>query len=215
MKTYDGIIFDLDGTLWDPTVACAHAWNAVLKKRGYQFDEITPQDIKSICGTPIEAGIVRLLPKIQRKEIRVLAELLAQREREFLSVEKGRIYDGVFEGLKTLAQKFPLFIVSNCQEGYLEDFIAYAGIKDFIRDFESHGRTGLTKSQNILLLMKRVNLKSAVYIGDTDGDKEAAEKAGIDFIHASYGFSPMTKAKVKVESFTELCALLKINPFFR
>jgi hypothetical protein len=35
----------------------------------------------------------------------------------------GLLYPGVREGLAQLKEKYPLFIVSNCQSGYIETFI--------------------------------------------------------------------------------------------
>jgi len=42
--------------------------------------------------------------------------------------------------------------------------------------------------KTIRALMAKDNLKKAVYIGDTNGDKQAAMDAGIPFIWAKYGF---------------------------
>ena len=36
--------------------------------------------------------------------------------------------------------------------------------------------------------MGKNNIKSAAYVGDTQGDADAASFAGIDFIFAQYGF---------------------------
>lgn len=44
----------------------------------------------------------------------------------------------------------------------------------------------------IRLLMKKHSCKSAVYIGDTDGDCKAARKADIPFVHAAYGFGEIS-----------------------
>jgi beta-phosphoglucomutase-like phosphatase (HAD superfamily) len=32
----DSIIFDLDGTLWDATIACSMAWNKSFEQCGFQ-----------------------------------------------------------------------------------------------------------------------------------------------------------------------------------
>jgi len=54
----------------------------------------------------------------------------------------GQIYDGVEPGLKFLARKTPLFIVSNCQAGYIETFLDFSGLGPFFQDFECWGYGG-------------------------------------------------------------------------
>lgn len=98
------------------------------------------------------------------------------------------LYPGVVEGLKTLSQYYPLFIVSNCPEGYIEAFLDRSSLSELIQDYESMGRTGQTKGQNILAVIQRNQLKNTVYIGDSKGDYFAATEAKIPFIHVDYGY---------------------------
>ena len=35
MDRYDGIIFDVDGTIWDSTPTVTEAWNRALSEAGY------------------------------------------------------------------------------------------------------------------------------------------------------------------------------------
>jgi phosphoglycolate phosphatase len=46
METYDSIIFDLDGTLWDASEACANAWNIAL----LTGLSVKPDDIRGVSG---------------------------------------------------------------------------------------------------------------------------------------------------------------------
>ncbi len=50
-------------------------------------------------------------------------------------------------------------------------------------------------------LISRFGLKKPVYVGDTAGDEKAAHLAGIDFIHAAYGFGSPTTRTVSCPSF--------------
>ena len=49
-----GIIFDLDGTLWDASHSNAPAWNRELAKQGKGQVKITPEDLQSYMGKTIE-----------------------------------------------------------------------------------------------------------------------------------------------------------------
>ena len=71
----------------------------------------------------------------------------------------------------------------------------------------------MNKGRNICLLMERNGIlqENAVYIGDTAGDEEAAQYAGIHFIWAGYGFgkakSPDTVLNDIVELPSQLLAI--------
>ena len=129
-------------------------------------------------------------------------------EDEYLKEHSGEFYEGLFETVFTLRQMgISLFIVSNCQEGYIETLIEDGGfslekaygekysdddgidIFDFT-DIECYGHTGFEKAENIKLLIEKNNLikDETVYFGDTEMDEKASNTAGISFIHAAYGF---------------------------
>ena len=62
------------------------------------------------------------------------------------------------------------------------------GLGGLISDFDCFGNTGLPKGQTLRLLCERCNVRDAVYVGDTQGDMEASEQAGLPFVWAAYGF---------------------------
>jgi len=61
-----GIIFDLDGTLWDSSEQVVPAWNIVFNRYHELNKSISLADMKSFMGKTIEdiAGV--LLPNIDR-----------------------------------------------------------------------------------------------------------------------------------------------------
>ena len=115
-------------------------------------------------------------------------------------------YEGVRETLRELSENNRLYIVSNCQDGYIELVMEKNGIADIISDYECFGHTGLQKDENIRLLMERNGIEpgEAFYIGDTYGDYTAVKKAGIRFVFARYGFGEVSSPDEVIDSFTEL-----------
>ena len=97
-----------------------------------------------------------------------------------------------------------MFIVSNCQSGYIEVVIKKNHIENYITDFECFGNQGKPKDENIKLIIQRNNLKAPVYVGDTQGDYEACQKAGVPFVWAAYGFGKPDAYVAKIEKFSEL-----------
>ena len=51
-----GIIFDVDGTLWDSTAVAAVSWNKVIKNEGIEYKELDEFDLKKEFGKPMEAN---------------------------------------------------------------------------------------------------------------------------------------------------------------
>ena len=99
---------------------------------------------------------------------------------------------------------YNLYIVSNCQSGYIEAFLDYYGYGKYIDDIECYGNNNLKKGDNIKLVVGRNKLDKAVYVGDIQGDYDSSVEAGIKFIHAAYGFGTINAPVPKIEAFSEL-----------
>lgn len=201
----DSIIFDLDGTLWDPLDVVTEAWNSVLAKHEEQL--LSRDDIKGVMGLQHQEIGDKLFPNFSEEKHREVADQFSEVECRRLSNEGGRLYEGVEAVLNKLSEKYDLYIVSNCQEGYIESFYRYHGLDKHFLDFENAGRTGLSKGENIKLVMERNNLSNPVYVGDTTGDHEAAKAAGIPFVYAAYGFGDVDGFDHAIEEFEELLEL--------
>ena len=114
------------------------------------------------------------------------------------------IFEGVQETIKKLSEKYPLYIVSNCQDGYIEAFLQYSKLGEYFKDFTCPAYTGRLKGENIRIIMERNGLSEAVYVGDTQGDANSCKEAEIPMIYAAYGFGEVEKADASIQSFDEL-----------
>lgn len=203
-EKYDGIIFDLDGTIWNTTDIVAEDWQRVIDSHKEINTEITLKDIQGVMGLQIHEIGEKLFPEVEPDIRKKILKECCQSDNEYLKVHGGKLYDGVVETIKRLSSVTKLFIVSNCTEGYIEAFLEGHGMQDYFTDFENPGRTGLTKGENIRLIIERNCLKNAIYIGDTEGDRKAAKAAGIPFVYASYGFGDVKEYLYKIDSFNQL-----------
>ena len=77
----------------------------------------------------------------------------------------------------------------------------------YFTDIECYGNTDLSKGENNKLVIERNNLKNAVYVGDTQGDADSAEFAGIPFVFASYGFGSVKKYDYIINKFSDILSL--------
>lgn len=204
-----GIIFDLDGTLWDSTKVLVKAWNIVLSEFPQTKVKVSLDNLKPLLGRTLEAIIEALVVDVSDEKLRIqIADTCTKVEHEVLSKEGGILYPMIEETLVLLSKKYKLYIVSNCQDGYIESFFAAHGLEKYFEDYECPGRSGLLKADNIRLIMERNNIDKAVYVGDTVMDYNAAKKAGIPFIHATYGFGQIEDKVEKIDNFSELSKLL-------
>jgi phosphoglycolate phosphatase len=163
----DSIIFDLGGTLWDTCDSCATAWNNVVQRNKIDFREITPNDVKAVTGLPHEECIRTIFNGLSEAQIQILVTGTETEDNIMIERFGGVLYPFVSEGLNQLASKFSLFIVSNCQKGYIETFLSKTGFSRYFVDFECWGNTGKTKGENLRSLIERNGLKQPVFVGDT------------------------------------------------
>ncbi len=201
---YDGIIFDLDGTLWDSAEGICGTWREVIKKYPGINRDITVEDLHNCMGLPLDEIARRLFPELDSKMQMRLINECCDMENEYLAIHGGVLFPELEETLKSLSEKYRLFIVSNCQAGYIESFFKAHSLSGYFEDIECFGATGLSKGENNKLIIERNNLKNAVYVGDTSGDAQSAIDAGIPFIFARYGFGNVDKYDYVIDSISEL-----------
>ncbi len=187
------IILDVDGTLWDSTTLVAQVWTDLMRERCGISWEVTPEQLKQLFGKTMDVIEETLFADREPTERKRLLELCLSAEEEALQLnEKSLLYPHVFDTLQLLSGDYGkrLYIVSNCQTGYIELFMEKNNVESLITDTECFGNTGMAKGANIRLLMERNGLRTeeTVYVGDTQGDYEAACETGIAFLFAAYGF---------------------------
>lgn len=185
---YDSIIFDLDGTLWNSTKEVRHSWNLVLETLPDIKSLPTEDEVNSVMGLTSKDLMEKLFPYISYERGQEIFEMCCKKENEYLLLHGAKLYPGLEDTVKKLSDALPLFIVSNCGKGYIETFLEAHKMAQYFKDFECIGNTGLSKAENIGLIINRNNLASPVYVGDTSWDYDSATKAGIPFIFAEYGF---------------------------
>lgn len=203
---YDGVLFDLDGTLWDATEPIAKSWALALKDEPDIHRLPTLSEVEGVMGLTPDPLMKKLFPYLPRERRAELFDKCSDVENEYLRVHGGKLYDGVEETLRELSKKAPLCIVSNCNAGYIPAFLEAHRLEACFADWECVGRTGLDKWENIGLVARRNHMQAPLYVGDTALDKESADRAGVPFLHAAYGFGKVPGAE-KIDSLKELLRL--------
>lgn len=204
-----GIIFDMDGTLWDSAEGVAKSWTRVVNKEHDAERVITAKEIQGVMGKTMDKIAELLFPELEEQDRLTLLEHCCKDENEYLRVHGGILYPDLEETLIELKKEYSLYIVSNCQSGYIEAFLEHYGFGKYFFDIECFGNNGLQKGENIRRLVERNGLTKAVYVGDIQGDYDATMAAGLPFIHAAYGFGTVVQKTPVIHCFKELIGVAK------
>ena len=114
------IIFDIDGTLWDSTDVVAESWNeAIWEKAGIKAN-LDGDKLKKLFGKTMDEIGRLMLPTLDDEKRAEVCQACYDYEDAYLEKHSGVFYDGVIDTLNELAKDYNLYVVSNCQVGYIE-----------------------------------------------------------------------------------------------
>ena len=201
----EALIFDIDGTLWDSTELVAKGYNLQMEKEGYGRYAVTGAYLKTLFGKTAKEIADILFPHIPVPDRYALFARCEESENRLLRADPCRIgYPGVRQTMETLSKKYRLFIVSNSQSGYPQLVMEKMGLTPFLSCHLCHGDTGTHKGLTLQKLMQDHGIADAVYIGDTQGDRDASVFAGLPFVFCAYGFGQPDGWDYRIEQFSDL-----------
>lgn len=208
MAKIDGIILDVDGTLWDAVAAIHQSWIDEVREQGYQYD-FTEDQIRSLCGLRMEGFGDALFSDLSKEDRLRLAYDCSDHQLDRMRKNQSmQVYQGVKDTLAVLSREYPLYIVTNAEDGYAQLFMEFSETENYITAY-AHAAVDRTKADNIRNIIQENALKNPVYVGDAPTDETASVNAGATFIWAEYGFFEGLDCQHKIQEFTQLPAYLK------
>ena len=205
---FESLIFDIDGTLWDSRALVAEGWNARLRIEGLDHLCMTEEELTPLFGKVAKDLADVLFAPLPEEDRMPLMERCMDHEIGYLWENDCAVgYPKVKETMEVLARDHRLFIVSNSQKGYPQVCMEKLGITHLIQGSLCFGDTGVCKGETIRKLMKDHGITSACYIGDTQGDADAAAQAGIPFVYCAYGFGNVKECWKSITQFEELTTI--------
>ncbi len=199
-----GILFDLDGTLWDSAEGVALAWNEIFANYLDVSRRVTAEEVHSVMGKLLSEIAEILLPDMEPRHRKEVFDRCMTYENEYLRIHGGILFPQLEETLTRLQEQYDLYVVSNCQCGYIEAFLEAHDMAHYFAGYLSAGDTGMPKGDNIVKVVNDCGLEHAVYVGDTMGDYEATMYAGLPFIHAAYGFGTVPVGTPRLNNIADL-----------
>lgn len=202
------IFFDLDGTLWDALSQLTEARNKAMidNKKHYRF---TLDSMKSFMGLTPEETVKIAFNDVSLEEGMSLFKLCFDEEIKYLVENPGVKYPYENEIIESLSKKYDLYIVSNADKGYIEDYLIGCNMNQYFKDHLCAGDTLKDKWENILIMKEKHSIVDVIYVGDTLKDKIQSTKAGVKFIHAAYGFGVIEDDEYKIDTLKELPSLVE------
>lgn len=192
MRTYHGIIFDLDGTLADTQKDLADSMNRVLKKYGYPGHSL--EQYKYLVGKGLKNLVISALPEPERTDEQIrtcLSGVLADYEANCLN--KTTLYPGIDDMLTELDKSgLPVSVFTN-----KEHALALIVCKQLLAGHSIHSilgmgneRPGKPDPSGALFLADKMSLKpeNILFAGDTDNDMLCARRANMQAVGVLWGF---------------------------
>ena len=154
----ESIIFDMDGTLWDSSENVAASWSETIRSSGdplLRNKTITGSDLRSVMGMTMVEIAAKLFPELTETRRIDILEKCGENEKNYLAANGGELYPQLEETLSALSKNYRLFIVSNCQNGYIEAFFEYYSLERYFTDYLCWGDTHKPKSETLKLIMQK------------------------------------------------------------
>lgn len=180
-------VFDLDGTLNRTDLFSVDAHQKVLAEFGWPVQ--TPEEITSHFGEVGHEFMLHILPGADENTVLRYRNRISEVEHEY--IERAAAYDGCPQLLDILHERgYRTAICSNSSYRYISMVLSAIDLMDRI-DFIQPLEAGMhTKSESLGCLLKKICPETAVMVGDTLLDYQAAVDNSIPFIGCEYGFRP-------------------------
>ena len=183
---YDLIIWDIDGTLLNTQKGIVCAFQYSIDK--LNLPTKSADEIKSLIG-PVPQTIFMKHFAMTPDKAQEASDIFRDRYKNY-NLLKAYLYDNILEVLQYIQSKgIKQAIATNKRQDYAIDICKHFGIDKFCKPILGPNNiTSKTKADLIKDCILDTNAKKAIMIGDTNGDKQAADNVGVDFIGVNYGF---------------------------
>ncbi|MCR5184804.1 MAG: HAD-IA family hydrolase [Bacilli bacterium] len=211
------LIFDLDGTLINTLIDLNNAVNFALKKNGFPLKSV--EHTRLAIGNGVAKLVARSIPE---NESNPKYEQTLKDFRDYYSIHNADNtlpYDGVKEALFNLkSRNFILAVATNKISDVARVLIEemYPGMFDFVQGDEPN-MIVKPNPKMVTSLCERFHVlkDEALYVGDTEVDRQTAENSGVDYYLVTYGYRSKEELKKlcptsrTIDSLQELEEILK------
>ena len=183
------LIWDIDGTLLNTAEGLLASYKYALCQFG--LPELPDEEIFSFIGPSPQTVFMEKF-HLTKEQAQHGADIFRERYRNH-DLLKAKPYAGILDVLSFFhCSGFKQAIATNKRYDYAVDICRYFGIHHYCFPILGTDNTSCIGKAGLILrcleTIGQTDKTMAVMIGDTQGDKKAAEEAGISFLGVSYGF---------------------------
>lgn len=183
MKT--GILFDLDGTLLNTLEDLLDATNYALILCGYPARTLS--ELRRFVGNGAENQIRMSLPEgASPEEVQRVLKIYKPYYTEHCQV-KTRPYDGIWESLAILKEKYPIAVVSNKPDAAVKALCGQMFPGIFALG-EAPDWPRKPAPDMVHKACRAIGVDTCVYVGDSEVDVRTAKNAGVPCLSVLWGF---------------------------
>lgn len=180
------LIFDLDGTISDPSQGIYRCFNYSLEE--HDLPLVSFEQIAALIGPPLDQSFAWLYPDADQSLIESLVKTYRLRYAESGYAEN-RLYPGIRQSIHRLAESgIPLGICTSKRRDFAVKILSMFDLLSYF-SFVSGGDIGISKSTQLSWLLEQETVdQSAVMIGDRDFDILAAKSNRLKSTGVLWGF---------------------------
>lgn len=200
----EGIVFDLDGTLWDTKESYLYSYEKISEKY-HIVDKKGPEDIVQMLGVKLRDVMNFLFADFENKD--VIAEDAVNFSIECILKNSDVLYPNVKEMIIKLSKDYKIYIISNCPRNYLETFLSISNLKEYITD--SYTITEGNKIENFQKIINQ-NKGKLLFVGDDYEDYQTIKDHGKTFFcYAKYGYKKSDTYDYSITTFEKINNVLE------
>lgn len=197
MKSYDVILFDLDGTLVDSGLGIINSAIYALKKYGIEVTDRA--SLYKFIGPPLHKSFEMFCDFSPEKAMQAVEYYREYyRDKGVFEVE---LYEGMEDTLKSLSSAGKTLIVTTSKPEYFaKQVLEHIGLAKYFKMIAGSNLDGsrTVKSEVISYALEQCNitdLSKVIIVGDREHDVFGGKEIGIDSVGVLYGYGSEEELK--------------------
>lgn len=219
---YESVIFDLDGTLSDPS-------EGIFRSLHHAFDtigrpELKAADLRWFIGPPVFDSFRRILEDADDEAVHTALSHFRTRYGTVGKFEN-RLYEGIPELLGTLRSRgVRAYVATSKPHAFARDILSHFGLADLFDDIQGHDVAAPheTKTDVLARLLGQnpIDPARSVMVGDRHHDVHASHDFGIRCVGVLWGFGDLGEfdhpnVVATIAAPAELIGVLEHPPAYR
>ena len=203
------VLWDVDGTLLNTQEGLTAAYRYAIEQ--CHLPTKTDEELRSYIG-PTPQTIFMTHFGLNEEDAQHAADIFRERYKSH-DLFKAFLYPGVEDVLSSLDEAgIQQAIATNKRQDYASEICKHFGLDDYCDPIiGADNENKLTKADLIKECLEELEISapsSVVMIGDTEGDKQAAQAADVQFLGINYGFG-FQDVLGYANSVEEICGIIE------